>query len=403
MENGRGFFDADMERLLSGETYGDDTAQYAFKGTGDKGKAADAGTTEYHKTFGSRFYDPQMEEMLRGTESAGDERASRKNTVKRDNNGGSACSNSFSSSWGGQSDGNNCWEPPIHGENEVNAFGGWFFRAQDESGQSVIRLVMSQMSVLDENRANEWYGMLGRMPQSPFLHRTGSSPAHVNGHVVFDFEINECMLSFGEMHRQGEMNSKNPVLIFRKLNEIIMEYRLQLAKMGRTYQALNCLTVDTVFMDPDNCMMVLPVFYNGRNYPVEIAREATIQGQKTDERSDLYAAAYVAVETYSDSVGDKPLRKPNVPAILECLQPVREWRPSPEEVSELLHSGSRPRPTPVRPKPRIDLSRWVSSWKGLEEREDTFDTNETVDPAEEVRSSRRSPVAEGDDSWYEEE
>ena len=402
MENGRGFFDADMERLLGGETYGEDTAQYAFRGSGNKSKA-DAGTTEYHKTSGSSFYDPQMEEMLGGMESAADERSSRKNTVKRDNTGGSVRSNSFSSSWGGQSHENNCWEPPIHGENEVNAFGGWFFRAQDESGQSVIRLVMSQMSVLDENRANEWYGMLGRMPQSHFLHRTGSSPAHVNGHVVFDFEINECMLSFGEMHRQGEMNSKNPVLIFRKLNEIIMEYRLQLAKMGRTYQALNCLTVDTVFMDPDNRMMVLPVFYSGRNYPVEIAREATIQGQKTDERSDLYAAAYVAVETYSDSVGDKPLRKPDVPAILECLQPVREWRPSPEEVSELLHSGSRPRPTPVWPKPRIDLSRWVSSWKGLEEREDTFDTNETVDPAEEVRSSRRSPVAEGDDSWYEEE
>lgn len=303
------------------------------------------------------------------------------------------------------------WKPAIHGENEVEGFDGWFFRDRDQSGRPVIRLVAERMSASEAIRADEWYGMLGRLSGGCFLHRSASSPVEVDGHMVFDFEIGNNVYSLGEQHRQKKLNLRNPETILSKLNYLIMKYQKELQRSGEPYRALNCLTMDTVFVDADNNLMVLPVYYHGRNYPVEIAREAMIQGQKTDERSDLYAAAYVAVEAFSDSNGDRPLGKPNSEVILACLQTIREWRPMPQEVEQWF-SGKRPGPrtrvggTPNDVQiPRPDtgkwmkkVSEWVSSVKGFEEREDD-DDNEVTN-----KRSRGFTAGEADDdsddSWY---
>lgn len=308
------------------------------------------------------------------------------------------------------------WKPAIHGENEVEGFGGWFFRDQDRGGRPVIRLVAERMSAFEAIRADEWYGMLGRLPGGCFLHRASSSPVQVDGNMVFDFEISEDMYSLGEQHRQQKLNLRNPETILRKLNDLILKYQKLQTRNGEPYRTLNCLTLDTVFVDPDNNLSVLPVYYHGKSYPVEIAREAMVHGQKTDERSDLYAAAYVAVEAFSDSNGDRPLEKPKSELILACLQTIREWRPTPREVEDWFN-GKRPNPatkvggTPNNmefKKPDIrkwkkwkNAAEWGNSIKGFEKREDDEDGEFTNKPSGAGRSAHRDDDDSGDDSWYE--
>lgn len=402
------FYDAEMERMM-----GENDSTIAYTGKQEEEEA--------HRESGVQaenpgFYDPDMERLMGGGTASGprrEEQEEQKTPPRKNFNYGKRSARKTSVHPGGYGAASDGWKPAIHGENQVDAFGGWFFRDRDRVGNPVIRLVVENMPQSEATRADEWYGKLGRMPHAGFLHRAGSSPVQVGAYTVFDFEINAQMRSLSELHRQNKLNPAISELILQRLNELIMEYRMELLKNGEQYRALNCLTMDTVFLDRDNKVTVLPVFYTGRNYPVEIAREAMIPGEKTDERSDLYAAAYVAVEVYSDSNGDKPLKKPESEVILACLQAVRLWRPTPNEVKEWLtgkrpkkpvkNVGGEPKDKPFRKPPAKkwikNLIAWVQSWKGLEEEEDPSDLDDTNYPSAGAGSSGKDDQ-DDDDSWY---
>ena len=297
--------------------------------------------------------------------------------------------------------------PRLHGDDEVECFGGWMFRDWDRSGFPVIRFVAEGMMPSEVKRAEEWYGILGRVSRSRFLHRTGAAPVRVGDCTVFDFEIQAQMHSLGELHRHGKMTARNPETILRLLNELIMDYRGALAAAGMRYSPLNCLTMDTVFVDRDNNVSVLPVFHSGRNYPVEIAREAMTPGQITDERSDLYAAAYVAVEAFSDSAGDRPIRKPDSPVLQACLQTIRDWRPTPEEVAAWLE-GTRPEADEeestfwpwIKIPGRGILAAWLKKLRIAEPAERQEELDDTAPVGAFGPAGKKAPDPEDtDDSW----
>ena len=323
--------------------------------------------------------------------------------------------------YAGSHEGRAKWKPSLHGDGEVDCFGGWIFRASDQFGHPVIRFVLDRPSEAEIMRAEEWYRRLGSMTNSRFLHRTSMEPVVMSGYAVFDFEIGYQLKSLGELHRKRELTYKKPEMLLEKLNDMILDYRAELARTRERYRPLNCLTMETVFVDEDNNVKVLPIFFSGKRYPIEIAREVLTANQTVDERSDLYSAAYVAVEAFSDSNGNQPICKPDSQIILDCLQTVREWRPAPEEVKKWL-KGNRPQPitqvggTPrnweghkKQPRSEQKESRKPSSiqkmgklFKGvkpLEEPEQTFDLRGTLPPGTQASNNRRRPQNQ-DDSWY---
>lgn len=367
-----GFYDAELERLMG---CGDDTNQYQKTVQGKRGSEEEEKPVSRRPASFNDFIPHDFGDFVKSGRTTGS------------------------------------WKPAIHGENEVEGFGGWFFRDKDQSGRPVIRLVAERMNESEASRADEWYGMLGRLSGGCFLHRSSSSPVQVDGHMVFDFEISNNVYSLGEQHRQQKLKLRNPETVLRKLNDLILKYDKELLRNGDPYRALNCLTLDTVFVDEDNNLMVLPVYYHGKNYPVEIAREAMVHGQKTDERSDLYAAAYVAVEAFSDSNGDSNLEKPESEIILACLQVIREWRPTPQEVEAWFcgkraapqkKAGGTPNNVEIKMPDAGKLAKraagFVKIFKGLEERESAEDTDVTGKFSRNSKSAVREDD-DSDDSW----
>lgn len=406
MDKTKEFYDDDVERMLSGN---DSTVPYEGSPARQeeprqRHRPMRFDDDEREQEDDAGFYDSETERLM-GSGSGGKKREDFRRSSQRGYEYGRRGVPSFDD-YGAETKN---WKPALHGENEVEAFDGRFFRAQDEMGNSVIRLVMENMSASEMKSAEDWYRQLG-MIGTGFLHRAGTSARMEDGCAVFDFEIRPHTYSLGELYRQKKLGTQNAERIMRQLNNLITEYRKARMDVGLQYRALNCLSLDTVFLDQDNRLTVLPVYYNGRNYPVEIAREAMVAGRRSDERSDLYAAAYVAVEVYSNSNGDKPLLKPESEVIQACLQVIPDWRPTPKEVGDWLNGkrpkpqtlrGGTPRNTPVR-KPNANkwlgkLMEWVKSWKELEEPEGEDDTDETADPSD---SGSRGSSQDGDDSWY---
>ena len=314
------------------------------------------------------------------------------------------------------------WVPEIHGNDEVECFGSRIFRSEDQNRQPVIRVVTDSLNKDQEWEAEAWYNRLGRMKKGKFLHRTNTAPMKVGRYTVFDFEIGNQVFSLGELHRQHRMSYTNPELILGRLNELIIEYRMELAQSKENYRSLNCLSMETVFIDMDNNIKVLPVYTCGNRYPIEIAREVFTRGQKTDERSDLYAAAYVAVEAFSDSTGDREIQKPKSRVILDCLQPIRDWRPFPDEVRSRLQ-GKHPVPrTKVGGVPKDkkndrqntgnkrgafweQLRAWAKKLRLPEAAEEEIHIGVTCPPGVNhgQRRNEKQRPPEADDSWDERE
>lgn len=124
--------------------------------------------------------------------------------------------------------------------------------------------------------------------------------------------------------------------VMQLLIKFLYNYRNEVRKVWRqNYIPLNCLSKETIFFDSDGHMRVLPLLAHHGHYPIEIPIEVKSHADG-DERSDLYSAAYVAVEVFSNSKPGQGLKEPPSPLITECLKSIRDWRPDLNTVYQVL-------------------------------------------------------------------
>lgn len=303
----------------------------------------------------------------------------------------------------------------------VSCFGGRLFRGTDAFGDPIVRFAVPGMDAEDVKNAEEHYSMMGRMSALGMAHRTNTPPQTVQHYTVFDFEIGSEEYTLRELHDSGRPFRRNPETVFRAMVQLLRRYRAELAKMGRDYRSLNCLTRETVILDADNNLKLIPLYTTGSDYPIEIPREVTAGGG--DERSDLYAAAYVAVEVHSAGRSDGRLVEPDCAPIVRCLKTIRDCRPDLDEVQLMLFGPDAVVRTEPRIKPVYDydgnntrsgervkesasqmggflsgvwekLKEWTAPIEDLEEEETPQQTDATMHPSRANRPG--DPQALGD-------
>lgn len=227
----------------------------------------------------------------------------------------------------------------IRSENTVPCFGGYLFRRENPQYGHVLCFAVENMSEDDARNADKWYALFGRMSHLGMLHRTSSAPLRVGTYTVFEFVASHHDKSIREMLKGDSALRVHHDALMNNLVKFIHDYREELRQQNYDrYLPLNCLSKDTVMLDTNGRMKVIPLRANRGAYPIEIPREVTA-GEISDEASDLFAAAYLAVEVYSRRRGSDKLIEPESSVIRNCVKAVHDWRPSLDDVYAAVSSG----------------------------------------------------------------
>lgn len=216
----------------------------------------------------------------------------------------------------------------IRSDESVRCFGGYLFRRDNPMCGHVICFAVENMSDEDIINTEKWYNLFGRMSHLGILHRTSSAPLRVENYTIFEF-----VASADDKSIQEYLKAKEPVrtshdVLMANLVNFIHAYSLELQKENYpNYVPLRCLSKETVLIDSNGRMKILPLRAHRSIYPIEIPREVSI-GEYSDERSDLFSAAYLAVEVYSKNRNCAQLTEPDSDIIRNCLKAIHDWRPT---------------------------------------------------------------------------
>ena len=158
-------------------------------------------------------------------------------------------------------------------------------------------------------------------------------------YTVFNFERVNGSKSFRQICREKQGDGKTGV--FAKLVAILTKLHNHYVHSGR-YQSLNCLSLDTLFEDEIGQYWLLPLRAFGNCYPKEIAPEVRT-ANSGDARSDLFGAAYVAVEmACNDEVPEMYHLQDGM--ISQCLNGLPACRPSLKTVAKAYKSAATRQP-----------------------------------------------------------
>lgn len=228
----------------------------------------------------------------------------------------------------------------IRSNESVQCFGGYLFRRDNPQCGHVICFAVENMSDEDIINTDKWYNLFGRMSHLGMLHRTASAPLRVENYTVFEFVASADDKSIREHLTAVEPVRTSHDALMANLVNFIHDYSQELQKEHYpNYVPLRCLSKDTVLIDSNGRMKILPLRAHRGVYPIEIPREVSI-GEYSDERSDLFSAAYLAVEVYSKNRKCTQLSEPNSDIIRNCLKAIHDWRPSLSEAYAAVNGGS---------------------------------------------------------------
>lgn len=216
----------------------------------------------------------------------------------------------------------------IRSDESVHCFGGYLFRRDNPQCGHVICFAVENMSDEDIINTDKWYNLFGRMSHLGMLHRTASAPLQVENYTIFEFVASADDRSIRDHMKAVEPVRTSHDALMANLVNFIHNYSQELKKENYpNYVPLRCLSKDTVLIDSNGRMKILPLQAHRGVYPIEIPREVSI-GKYSDERSDLFSAAYLAVEIYSKNRNCDQLSEPNSDLIRNCLKAIHDWRPT---------------------------------------------------------------------------
>lgn len=237
----------------------------------------------------------------------------------------------------------------IHSEDALKCFGGYLYRDTDPFNNPILCFAVQNMTQTEIHQADEWYNRMGRLAHLGFLHRTTTPPMTAESYTVFEFEINPFDRTLAERHADGKLYKVEAEHMMTQLAQLLSRYQQVSIQAFGQYKPLCSLSMATLILGDDGSLRLLPLLAHNKHYPIEIPNEVT-SSSSADERSDLYAAAYVAVEIYSANRSDGKLAEPSSPIIADCLKAIQDWRPSLQEVMNRLNCAAEScvRPTPVK-------------------------------------------------------
>lgn len=227
----------------------------------------------------------------------------------------------------------------IRSDGAIECFGGRLLRRKDQYGYEMLSFAVAGMSQLEASRADAAYVYFSRMNGLNFLTRYGS-PEYVGDYTVFNFMIGRNVFSLRELYDGGSPYKVSAEEIMSQLVELLIEYCQYLKSEEMNYQSLCCMSMETVFVDGRGQLWLLPLQAYKEHYPIEIPREAAVSGG-ADVKSDLYAAAFVAVEASSGGpAGKVQMVEPKSTLVGNCLKSIRDWRPDLQVVAKGLEKGN---------------------------------------------------------------
>lgn len=219
----------------------------------------------------------------------------------------------------------------IRSESAVPCFGGYLFRREKPGIGHVICFAVQKMTPDAVRAAEESYAFFGRMGHLGMLPRTPCAPIVVDDYTVFEFIAFPNDKSIRSILQDSQLPRISHDKLMSDLVNLIRDYKKTLRDLGHNeYYPLSCLSKDTVLIDNNLRVKVLPLRANW-SYPIEIPHEVVI-GEYSDERSDLFSAAYLAVEIFSKKRGSSTLIEPDYDIICGCLKSIHDWRPTLEDV-----------------------------------------------------------------------
>lgn len=226
------------------------------------------------------------------------------------------------------------------GVTKVECFGGVLLQRENENGSPILSFVIQGTTGTEHTKMCKEYETIYRIGSSlplivydPLFHeRFKASGTHYS---VFNFVCNPNQKSLRE-YCQDEKHRIPLEGMMRKLVNLLISHSNE---CGEKYRCLNFLSLDTIFVNAQGKLLLLPLQAFRRQFPCEIAPEARDLPEQCDARSDLYAAAYVALEASCNGV------LPEMPALGEgmiknCLVGVPQCRPTLRYVANALGSKS---------------------------------------------------------------
>lgn len=218
-------------------------------------------------------------------------------------------------------------------------FGGKLFISKDHRGDTLIchAVRTTDRELIDD--LSKWYHETKRLSGVRFLPYEHSTPLG-NGQVAFLFDLNPDHISMRELMKRPDHQTLCADL-FNKLVDFLWNYRRE---MGGTYQALCCISLDTVFMDQRGRIHLLPLVCDDIHFPKGYPLEAGTD--EADESTDLYTAALLSMQVlsgceYESRSTGKTMRMDLAPdALRDCLCIFPSRRPTLNEVRNMLGGKS---------------------------------------------------------------
>lgn len=224
----------------------------------------------------------------------------------------------------------------IHSGDARECFGGYLFHRLGEYGWPVISFAVEAMTAEEIQEARKHYMRFNAQGTEGFL-KFCENVQSLGRYTVFNFYVPNGSRTLRQCIADNDLRLE-PETMMCKLVRLLAHYQDSLTRAKLSFYPLNCLSLDTILIDSQYRVFVVPLLPHKGRYPIEIPREVSV-GNGGNIKSDLYSAAMVSVEFYSKGTEfEVELVQPSSPVLLSCLQTVNGWRPGIREVWNALNA-----------------------------------------------------------------
>ena len=219
--------------------------------------------------------------------------------------------------------------------------GGVLFSRLGSTNQPIISFAVRDMTEEEKAAAERAYDELYRSYPTGIIYPANPFVEQAPPYTVFNFlaksyceSLREYCCKQGSQRIPAEETMRKLVAVLVKNNN----------NAAGEYRAMNCLSLDTIFMDEQEKMWILPLQAFRNHFPREIAPEARESSSGCDITADLYAAAYVSLELANGGKFPEMLHVENT-VLRDCLLGIRQCRPQLKVVRDSVAGSSEPRST----------------------------------------------------------
>lgn len=213
------------------------------------------------------------------------------------------------------------------GTEKIPCFGGVLIKRFDAEDNPVLSFVVEGMTESELTDMKRAYDSVYRSGLPRVISRAAQFVEQVGNYTAFNFVSMNGNISLREYCKTQQPSVET---VLRKLLNILIERH----NCGHE-DSLHCFSLDTLFVGVDRSFWILPLRAFRNRFPRGIAPEALDPTQPYHETSDLFSAAYVALEVNNGGSLPEMLYLDNA-KIKDCLLLIPQCRPSLKTMREVL-------------------------------------------------------------------